>query len=116
MTPTIVLHEDKPYLVLGSPGGSTIITTVLQVFLNIVLHDMNIQDAVDAPRHHSQWLPDAIMYEPGAIDDSVREELTAMGHAFVERPSIGAANCILIDETGVYGAPDPRRQSTAVGF
>ncbi len=116
MTPTIVLKDGQPYLIAGSPGGATIITTVLQVILNITLHGMNIQDAVNAPRHHSQWFPDSILAEPGAIGDDARTELERMGHAFAEPRKIGAANCILIDNGTRLGAPDPRRQSAAVGF
>jgi gamma-glutamyltranspeptidase/glutathione hydrolase len=116
MTPTVVMREGKPRMVLGSPGGSTIITTVLQVFLNVALYGMNIQDAVNAPRHHSQWLPDVIMYEPGTIDAEVADRLRAMGHTLGEPRKIGAANCIFIGADGVLGAPDPRRQSSAAGF
>ncbi len=117
MTPTIALKDGKTALVLGSPGGATIITTVLQVFLNVAVHEMDIQDAVAAPRHHSQWLPDRIEYEDGAISEKTRRELSRMGHTFAEAPrSLGAANCILIDEDKIYGAPDARRQSAAVGY
>lgn len=117
MTPTVILQNGRPRMVLGSPGGATIITTVLQVFLNVALHDMNIHDAVDAPRHHSQWLPDVIAYEEGALSESERKALETAGHAFREPPiRIGAANCILIDQDGVLGAPDARRQSAAAGF
>ena len=117
MTPTVVTRDGKPCMILGSPGGATIITTVLQVFLNVALHGMNIQDAVNAPRHHSQWLPDVIVYEDGAVGNAARATLESMGHACADEPrKIGAANCILIDASGVHGAPDPRRQSFAAGF
>ncbi len=117
MTPTVVLKDSKPCMVLGSPGGAMIITTVLQVFLNVALHDMSIQDAVDAPRHHSQWLPDVIVYEDGAVSAASRAALESMGHTFADVPrKIGAANCILIDASGAHGAPDPRRQGSAAGY
>lgn len=117
MTPTVVLRNGRPAMVLGSPGGSTIITTVLQVFLNVALHGMDIQEAVDAPRRHHQWLPDRIVYEEGAFAEDVRDALLGMGHTLADTPrSIGAANCILIDDEGLHGAPDPRRQSAARGF
>jgi len=117
MTPTIALRHGKPALVLGSPGGSTIITTVLQVFLNVALHGMDIQEAVNAPRHHSQWLPDEIAYEPRAFPADVRANLEARGHTLADAPrTIGAANCIGIAEDALLGAPDPRRQSAAAGY
>ena len=115
MTPTVVLRDGRPFLVLGSPGGSTIITTVLQNFLNVVEHGMDIQEAIAAPRHHSQWLPDVIVYEPRAFPADVAERLRAMGHTLRERGSIGQANAILIKSDGLYGAPDPRSDNAAVG-
>jgi gamma-glutamyltranspeptidase/glutathione hydrolase len=117
MTPTIAVRDGKTAMVLGSPGGSTIITTVLQVFLNVAIHHMPIQEAVAAPRHHSQWTPDEIFYEPGEFDTSTTAALEKLGHKLNAEPSrIGAANCIQIDEHGIHGAPDPRRQSAARGF
>ena len=80
MTPTIILKDDKPILVLGAKGGSRIITTVLQNFLNVTQHGMNIQQAIDAPRHHSQWLPDVIAHEPRAFTMDTQEKLLALGH------------------------------------
>jgi gamma-glutamyltranspeptidase/glutathione hydrolase len=117
MTPTVVMRDGKPHMILGSPGGSTIITTVLQVFLNVAVHGMDIQAAVDARRHHSQWLPDTIAYEEGALDAQTRTALESMGHVFADKPrTLGAANCILIDADGAHGAPDRRRQHGAAGF
>ena len=117
MTPTVVLQHGRPVMLLGSPGGPTIITTVLQVFLNVGVHGMDIQEAVAAPRHHSQWLPDRIMYEEGAITEDVLDKLRAMGHVIPgATAAIGAANCIYIGEQNVYGAPDYRRQSSAAGY
>lgn len=118
MTPTIVLKNDKPFIIIGSPGGSTIITTVLQIILNIIEHDMDIYEAVAAPRVHSQWLPDVIITEPDAISNSVRKELESRGHKIIPYKwgYIGSANGILINEDGYYGAPDPRGENTAVGY
>jgi gamma-glutamyltranspeptidase/glutathione hydrolase len=117
MTPTIAVRDGRAALVLGSPGGSTIITTVLQVFLNVALHGMNIQDAVAASRHHSQWTPDEIFYEPEAFPEETQRALQRFGHTLNGKPGkIGAANCILIGPDGLHGAPDPRRQSAARGF
>lgn len=116
MTPTIVVREGKPFLVTGSPGGSTIITTVLQVFLNIAIHDMNVQQAVSAPRVHSQWLPDQIAMEPGALHEETVERLKDMGHKIDRRVPWGSANSIQLVDEGMRGAPDPRqRNSFAAG-
>jgi gamma-glutamyltranspeptidase/glutathione hydrolase len=85
MTPTIVLKNGKPFLVLGSPGGSTIITSVLQVILNVVDFGMNIQEAVDSPRIHHQWYPDQIFFERRGLPRDVIENLERRGHKLVER-------------------------------
>lgn len=118
MTPTIILKDNKPFFIIGSPGGSKIITTVLQVILNIVEHNMTITDAVSAPRTHSQWLPDVIMTEPGSISDSVRIELESRGYKI--RPYklgyFGSANGILINGDGYHGGPDPRAENSAIGY
>ncbi len=116
MTPTIVLKNNKPYIIIGSPGGSRIITTVLQVILNVIEHEMNIYKAVSAPRVHSQWLPDVIMTEPDAISDSIQKELEFRGHKITQRDYIGSANGILIKEDGYYGGPDPRWENSAIGY
>ena len=71
MTPTIVLHDGKPYLALGSPGGPTIINTVLEVIVNVVDFGMNVQDAVNWPRFHHQWMPDELRMEPGYSPDTI---------------------------------------------
>jgi gamma-glutamyltranspeptidase/glutathione hydrolase len=80
MTPTIVLKNDKPFLVLGTPGGSTIITTVLQNILNITLHEMDIKEAVSSPRFHHQWLPDMVFYEKYGLSSDIIENLNGRGH------------------------------------
>ncbi len=116
MTPTIILKDNKPFFIIGSPGGSKIITTVLQVILNIVEHDMDIAKAVAAPRVHSQWLPDVIMIEPESMSDFTRNELESRGHKIIARKYIGSANGILIKEDGYYGGPDPRWENSATGY
>ena len=80
MTPTIIKKGDQPYLILGAPGGSTIITAVFQVFLNMAEYNMNLEEAVNACRTHHQWLPDRILIEKGCLSQDVRKELRAMGH------------------------------------
>jgi len=118
MTPTIVLKNGKPFLVLGSPGGSTIITSVLQVILNVIDFGMNIQEAVDAPRVHHQWYPDEVYYEKRGLPLDVIENLKKRGHKLVERHGFqGEVQAILIDENGIkYGAADPRGYGFAMGY
>lgn len=111
MTPTIISRDGKPILALGSPGGPTIINTVLQVTLNVLVHGMNIQEAVDAPRIHQQWMPDQIMWEPHGINPDTRRIMEGMGHIFSERPRfMGDAQAIYFDEArGLWsGAADSR--------
>ncbi len=110
MTPTIVTRNGKLWLVIGSPGGPTIINTVLHTILNTVDHEMNIKQAIDAPRFHHQWLPDQLRHEPG-FDPAARRALEAMGHRFApQAASIGDAQGIMIDPaTGTrLGASDRR--------
>jgi len=112
MTPTIVLKDNKPSLIVGTPGGSTIITSVLQTILNVYEFDMNIQDAVNAPRFHHQWLPDVVIFEEGSLD-KVKDSILKSKNYFVislpiqmetggmsPRSSIGAVDAIYIDEKG----------------
>ena len=118
MTPTIVLKDNKPFIIIGSSGGSTIITTVLQVILNVIEHDMTIAEAVAAPRFHSQWLPDVIMTEPDAVSDLVRMNLESRGHKIIpyKYGTIGSANGILIDKNGYHGGADSRLENVAIGY
>jgi gamma-glutamyltranspeptidase/glutathione hydrolase len=116
MTPSIILKDNKPFLILGTPGGSTIITTVLQNFLNVTLHDMTIKEAVDAPRFHSQWMPDLIEYEKNSLSKKIIKQLEEMGHNLKLRGNIGEANGIMIDENGFWGGADKRGENTAVGY
>lgn len=122
MTPTIILKDDKPYIILGSPGGSTIITAVLQVILNRIEFNMNIQEAVNAPRIHHQWYPDSLYIEKFAVTDDTSENLRKMGYALADRDKtfrvLGSTQAILIDADNdvIYGAADPRRNSSAKGY
>ncbi len=119
MTPTIVLKDGKLYFAVGSPGGPTIINTVTQVLINIIDHGMNIQQAIDWPRVHHQWMPDQIVYEPFGLAPDVIKALQKMGHKFVDRPRyMGDAEAIMIeDKTGLrLGASDPRLDGRAVGY
>ena len=117
MTPTIVLKDSKPFIVIGSPGGSTIITTTLQTILNVVDHNMNIKEAVCASRFHSQWLPDVIQYEPRGLIEDLKKALEKKGHKLVQRGGyIGEANGIMISEEGYFGGGDCRGETSAVGY
>ena len=109
MTPTIVEKNGDFFMTIGTPGGATIITSVFQIFLNVVEFGMNASQAVDAPRFHHQWLPDEIVIEPGVANDSIRANLGNMGHRFREVKSIGMVEVILKNEDGMLeGAADPR--------
>ena len=112
MTPTIVLKNNKPSLIVGTPGGSTIITSVLQTILNVYEFDMDVQDAVNAPRFHHQWLPDVVIFEEGSLD-KVKDSILKSKNYFIislpiqmetggmsPRSSIGAVDAIFIDENG----------------
>ena len=115
MSPTIVLKNDKPVLVTGSPGGSRIISTVLQVIVNVLDYKMDVAAAVAAPRLHHQWLPDEVRVERGFPDD-VLFELKAMDHVIVEPMGQTSANSIAVTPNGPLGAPDPRtRGAEAAG-
>jgi gamma-glutamyltranspeptidase/glutathione hydrolase len=118
MTPTIVLQDGRVLLVTGSPGGPRIINTVLQVILNVIDHRLGIQEAVDAPRFHHQWLPDVLFFERLGMIRDVREALSAKGHTVAEMARIGSANSTLVDPTTQtrMGAGDPRREGQAVGY
>jgi len=116
MTPTIVLKNNDPFIILGSPGGSRIITAVLQTILNVTIHNMNIQKAVSAPRVHSQWLPDVIMAESYSIIKDVETSLINKGHKILPYKNVGDVNAILINEDGYFGGTDLRGENTAIGY
>ncbi len=117
MSPTIVLTAGKPFLVTGSQGGSRIISTVLQVIMNVIDHDMNIQEAVNTVRIHHQWLPDELNIEEGLSLDTI-QLLTQFGHKIVVNSSMGSAPSILIDPISkiYFGAADPRKSGLALGY
>lgn len=118
MTPTIVEKDGKLKMLLGTPGGSTIITSVFQAVLNVIDHEMSMQDAVNATRTHSQWLPDRILIEERPIDSLVIKKLEKMGHSIERRKSMGRMDCILIREDGILegGADYTRGDNYAEGF
>jgi len=116
MSPTIVLKDGRPVLVTGSPGGSRIISTVLQVIVNVLDYRMDVDAAVAAPRLHHQWLPDEVRIERG-IPEEARTALRAMGHKVMEPMGQTSANSIAVTPDGLLGAPDPRtRGAAAVGY
>jgi len=117
MTPVIVEKDGKLFLVAGSPGGSTIPTSVLQVIINIIDFDMDIRQAVDAGRFHHQWLPDYISYEKNSLDSSTVLQLKMMGHELRERSNIGRVNAIMILPDGkITEGADRRGDNSACGF
>ena len=119
MTPTIIEKNGELYMVVGTPGGSTIITSVLQTILNVHEYGMSMQQAVNAPRFHHQWLPDNIKMEPNSFDPVLVEQLTALGYTIKQENStvIGKVDAILILEDGsLEGGADRRGDDTAVGF
>jgi gamma-glutamyltranspeptidase/glutathione hydrolase len=126
MTPTIVLKDGKLFFAVGSPGGPTIINTVLLIIVNVIDFKMNIQQAIDAPRLHHQWMPDQIRWEAMGISPDTRRALEKRGHVFAERPGfsseqsgyIGDAHGIMIESESKMrlGAADPRLGGAAVGY
>lgn len=119
MTPTIVEKDGKLFMVVGTPGGSTIITSVLQTILNVHEFDMTMQDAVDAPRFHHQWLPEEIRIEPSRFDKTLLEQLKAKGYTINETrtPVIGKVDAILVlDDGTLEGGADYRGDDAAAGF
>ena len=119
MTPTIVEKDDKLWMVVGTPGGSTIITAVAQTILNVYEFNLSMQDAVNAPRFHHQWLPDVITFEPEGFSDALKDELKGKGYNINEdrTPIMGKVDAIRILEDGrLEGGADKRGDDTAVGY
>lgn len=117
MTPTILEKNGELFMVVGTPGGSTIPTSVFQTIINVVEFDMGMQQAVDAPRFHSQWKPDLISYEKNFSNKRIFDDLKKKGHLLKERGSIGRVDAILVHEDGTLEAgADSRGMDSAAGF
>ncbi len=119
MTPTIVLRKDGSlWFAVGARGGPRIISAVMQTVINVIDHDMNIQEAINAPRIHHQWLPDELLYEPFGISPDTLAILSGYGHKFADKPgNVASATGIMIDEKGMrLGAVDSRSDGEAVGY
>lgn len=117
MTPTIVERDGKLFMVVGTPGGATIITSVFQTILNVIEFNQNMQQAVTSKRFHMQWLPDQITAETGAIDSATQKKLEQKGYKFVTKSAIGRVDAILKTKWGYYeGGADPRGDDTKLGW
>ena len=116
MTPTMVFKDGIPFLVTGSPGGSRIITTVLQIIMNVIDHEMNIAEATHAPRIHHQWYPDVLYYE-STLNQDTRSLLVCKGHKIKQRNAMGSTQSIMFIDGLLYGSSDPRRPDAAtIGY
>ncbi|MFB2758953.1 gamma-glutamyltransferase [Shewanella xiamenensis] len=116
MSPTIVMKDGKPFLVTGSPGGSRIITTTLQIIMNVIDHGLNIAEASNAARVHHQWLPDELRVETSLNRDTI-SLLEAKGHKVSVQSAMGSTQSIMVTDQGIFGATDPRHSgSEAVGY
>ena len=117
MTPTIVTENNRLRLLVGAPGGSTIITTVLQVVLNVLEYGMDVGAAVSAPRIHHQWLPDQLRVEPFGLDALTLAELRRRGHQIDPQTPWGNANAIVVTPDGsLEGSADPRGEGSPSGY
>ncbi len=115
MAPTIVLKDGKPFLALGSPGGPTILNTVLEVIVNVIDFGMNVQDAVNWPRFHHQWLPDQLQMERGYSPDTIAL-LEKRGYKIRRVNAQGECAAIMVEDGWLLGAADPRTEGTAAGY
>lgn len=116
MTPTIIEKDGKLFMVVGTPGGSTIITSVFQTILNVIEFDQNIQEAVTSKRYHHQWLPDEVYIEPDTFDEKTLTVLRQKGYKVIERPFIGLVDAVLVTPKGYQGGADPRGDDTTAGY
>jgi gamma-glutamyltranspeptidase/glutathione hydrolase len=117
MTPTIVEKDGKLHLVVGTPGGATIISSVYQVLLNVLEYGLGLQDAVQKPRFHHQWLPDQIFHEENTFDETTQKSLKALGHKLQKRGNIGLVDAIMVLPDGkLEGAADYRYYDSASGY
>jgi gamma-glutamyltranspeptidase/glutathione hydrolase len=116
MTPAIVFRSEQPILALGTRGGPTIPTTVLQVLLNILVYRKSLVEAVAAPRFHQQAMPDEIAYETERVPEATLGALHAMGHGLQRRLSIGDVHAVAIERGRIVAVADPRRGGAAGGY
>lgn len=110
MSPTIVLKDKELFMVVGSPGGARIITTVLQVIVNVIDYKMDLGRAVEYPRFHMQWLPDELRVEEYGLSEDVKDNLKKMGYTITELPDMGDVNAIMQKNGVYYGVNDPRKE------
>ena len=117
MTPTIIEKDDNLFMVVGTPGGSTIITSVYQTILNVIDYGMGMQEAVDSKKFHHQWLPDVLAVEENTLSDELSNDLTNIGHKIMIRKTLGRMDCILVREDGSFeGGADKRGDNVALGY
>lgn len=118
MSPTILEKNGKLFMVVGTPGGATIITSVFQTILNVIEHGMGMQEAVNALKFHHQWLPDVVLYEQGGFSDKTVERLKSKGYNMtIQKGTLGRMDCILVLPDGMLeGGSDPRAENTSVGY
>ena len=116
MTPTIIEKDNELFMLVGTPGGSTIITSVFQTILNVIDFNMGMQEAVDAKKFHHQWLPDVLVIEKNSFSDNLKNDLKNIGHKLVERQSLGRMDCILVNENNLEGGADKRGDNIAIGY
>jgi gamma-glutamyltranspeptidase/glutathione hydrolase len=116
MTPAIIEKQGKLYMVVGTPGGSTIITSVFQTILNVIEFGQSIQEAVTSKRFHHQWLPDTVDTETDVFDAATQKSLIDKGYILKPRGTIGRVDAILNTPKGYQGGADPRGDDTSLGF
>jgi len=118
MAPTIVMKDNRPFLVVGARGGSRIPTSLAQIIANVIDFGMTVQEAVDAPRVHHQWIPDTLIYEKRGLSPDAVRDLGSMGYVLQEVDVTARAQALLIDPRGGWflGGADPREQGFAVGY
>jgi len=116
MTPTIIEKDGKLFMIVGTPGGSTIITSVFQTILNVIEFNQDMQEAVTSKRFHHQWLPDEVQIEANAFDAATRSILEKKGYKIVEHGPSGRVDAILVTKSGYEGGADPRGDDTMVGW
>jgi gamma-glutamyltranspeptidase/glutathione hydrolase len=117
MTPTIILKDNKPFMITGSPGGGRIITTVLTNIVNVIDFGMSLQDAINKPRFHHQWYPDEIQVESGLLSSEERKKLEARGYKINDFRNYGSIDAIIFNAQGqMSGHSDRRGYGKAIGY